>query len=170
MSLTDETAQPISRTGDGSTPVSDANDAWETVADFSIESRQGNERAAIQRVREGLAPLNLNARTLDNLSTAVGEATMNAMEHGNKYQEDLPVLVRVEQSHSAIRVSVRDQGEPTAEIEAEAPNLDLKLAGLQTPRGWGLFLIERMVDKVEVVDDHHGHTLHLIVYRRRDAP
>ena len=32
--------------------------------------------------------------------------------------------------------------------EAEAPDLEAKLEGLQKPRGWGLFLIQNMVDDV----------------------
>ena len=37
------------------------------------------------------------------------------------------------------------------------------LAGLQSPRGWGLFLIEKMVDQVEVIDTPHGRTVELTV-------
>ena len=32
---------------------------------------------------------------LERLKTAVGEATMNAMEHGNEYRRDRPVSIRV---------------------------------------------------------------------------
>ena len=34
--------------------------------------------------------------------------------------------------------------------DAEVPDLDRKLAGEQKPRGWGLFLIEHMVDAMDV--------------------
>jgi hypothetical protein len=34
--------------------------------------------------------------------------------------------------------------------DATAPDLEAKLAGLQKPRGWGLFLIRHMVDGMEV--------------------
>ena len=32
---------------------------------------------------------------IDRLKTAVAEATMNAMEHGNKYDDGLPVLIEI---------------------------------------------------------------------------
>ena len=43
----------------------------------------------------------------------------------------------------------------------ETPDLDAKLAGLKRARGWGLFLIERMVDEVEVSGDARHHTVEL---------
>jgi anti-sigma regulatory factor (Ser/Thr protein kinase) len=136
-----------------------------TLAEFSVPSEMGNERLAMQRVREALEPLNLPAKTLDNLGTAVAEATMNAMEHGNKYQPELPVTIRVEVSDDAVAVSITDEGDAPLDLAPEAPDLEKKLAGGQTPRGWGLFLIQNMVDDMQVVNDERGHTLRLLVYR-----
>ena len=44
---------------------------------------------------------------------------------------------------------------------ADIPDLDLKLAGLQTPRGWGLFLIQNLVDTLEERTDGERHTVRL---------
>ena len=54
--------------------------------------------------------------------------------------------------------------------EAEAPDLEAKLAGEQKPRGWGLFLIQNMVDDVRVASDGsrpHGRARHAAGRRRR---
>ena len=45
-------------------------------------------------------------------------------------------------------------------------HLEAKLAGTQTPRGWGLFLIEKMVDEMHVTMDEHTHTIELIMYSK----
>jgi serine phosphatase RsbU (regulator of sigma subunit)/anti-sigma regulatory factor (Ser/Thr protein kinase) len=147
-------------------PSEPLEEGWETLMTSSLPSEQGNERIAMRRVRDALEPLGLPARTLDSLGTAVSEATMNAMEHGNKYAADVPVAVRVEISPDLVRVSITDQGEDTPEVGPELPDLELKLAGIQTPRGWGLFLIKNMVDDMRVIDDKAGHTLQLIVQRK----
>ena len=55
-----------------------------------MPSAPGNERLAMERVAEAVAPLHLPAAKLDRLKTAVAEATMNAMEHGNRFEADLP--------------------------------------------------------------------------------
>ena len=132
------------------------------LAEFELPSAPGNERTAIERVERAVAELGLDTARLERLKTAVGEATMNAMEHGNEYQEDRPVSVRVLLRSDRLRVQVTDQGE--AEIpDAEAPDLKAKLDGRQTPRGWGMFLIKKMVDETRVTGELGGHTLELVI-------
>ena len=47
---------------------------------------------------------------------------------------------------------ITDEGGGREIAEAETPDLEAKLEGLQKPRGWGLFLIENMVDDLRVID------------------
>jgi anti-sigma regulatory factor (Ser/Thr protein kinase) len=138
---------------------------WGIVTSFSLPSEVGNERVAMDRVREALEPLGLPTRTLDNLGTAVAEATMNAMEHGNRYQADVPVAIAVEASSGAVAVSITDRGDNPIRLDSETPDLEKKLEMAQTPRGWGLFLIQNMVDDVQVSTGDSGHTIRLIVHR-----
>ena len=90
---------------------------------------------------------------------------MNAMEHGNQYHPDRPVHIRVDESPLAVRVRIVDQGGGQFMSEAETPDLEAKLAGLQSPRGWGLFLIQAMVDEMHVSSDDHHHTVELVMNR-----
>jgi serine phosphatase RsbU (regulator of sigma subunit)/anti-sigma regulatory factor (Ser/Thr protein kinase) len=137
---------------------------WKTLIEFSVPSAPGNERGAMERVQDAVKPLGLHTRTVEKLGTAVSEATMNAMEHGNKYQPELLVALRVEVSSKSVRVGITDQGDPIP-LNSEEPDLELKLAGMQTPRGWGMFLIKNMVDDMRVADDESGHTLELTIHR-----
>jgi anti-sigma regulatory factor (Ser/Thr protein kinase) len=83
------------------------------------------------------------------------------MEHGNSYRADRPVSIRVLQADGWLRVRVTDHGEAVELAPAETPNLEAKLEGRQKPRGWGLFLIEKMVDETRVESGEDGHTLEL---------
>ena len=130
------------------------------LAEFELPSRAGNERLAIDRVRAAVGPLGLGGDRLDRLGTAVGEATMNAMEHGNGYRDDRPVTIRVVAERDRLRVAITDLGAHQAP-GAEVPDLEAKLAGLQRPRGWGLFLIEHMVDETRESGDDRHHTVEL---------
>jgi hypothetical protein len=42
------------------------------------------------------------------------------------------------------------------------PDLAAKLAGAQTPRGWGMFLIKSMVDECRVTTTESQHTVELM--------
>jgi serine phosphatase RsbU (regulator of sigma subunit)/anti-sigma regulatory factor (Ser/Thr protein kinase) len=138
-----------------------------TVLDeFSVESKPGNERAAIDRVAAAVAGVPLSPAQRERLKTATGEATMNAMEHGNKYEPGVMVDVAVSASEAAVCVRITDQGGDHAVEPADVPDLDAKLEGLQSPRGWGMFLIKNMVDEARDSHDGHHHTLELIMRLR----
>jgi anti-sigma regulatory factor (Ser/Thr protein kinase) len=141
------------------------------LADFTLASEPGNEREAMRRVAAAAAPFGLEPERLERLKTATAEATMNAMEHGNGYHPDLDVQVTVSADARALTVAISDCGGARAIAPADAPDIDAKLDGRQSPRGWGLFLIERMVDELRQRSDGDRHTVELVMHLEggRDA-
>jgi serine/threonine-protein kinase RsbW len=139
------------------------NRARQTLADFSLPSERGNERQAMEEVAKAVSGLGLPEKTLEKLKTAVAEAALNAMEHGNHYRAELPVLIEVSASEAEISVKITDEGGGPPAFHPETPDLEAKLEGAQTPRGWGLFLIKNMVDDMNVTGDEHHHTVELIL-------
>jgi len=140
---------------------------WRTLAELTLASEPGNERQAMEQVVEAVHVLNLPTRRVEQLKTAVAEATMNAMEHGNRYQPDKPVSIRVLANQSVLSIRITDHGGShtlPADAGTEVPDLEAKLAELQTPRGWGLFLIKHMVDEMHISSDATHHTVELIMY------
>ena len=138
------------------------------LAELSLPSEPGGEREAIARVEKAVADLGIPQKRSERLKTAVGEATMNAMEHGNEYRADRPVILRVLHSPEQLTVQVIDEGGAAPLAPAEAPDLEAKLEGRQKPRGWGLFLIEKMVDEARVTTGEDGHTLELVLHLGED--
>jgi serine phosphatase RsbU (regulator of sigma subunit)/anti-sigma regulatory factor (Ser/Thr protein kinase) len=157
----DITMVTLQRSAGGAMVAPSANGT--VLAEFDLASEPGNEREAIARVEAAVAGTGLEEARVERLKTAVAEATMNAMEHGNEYRPDRPVSIRVLGSADSVRVQVSDLGGATELPEREAPDLEAKLAGRQKPRGWGLFLIEQMVDEARVTGDEGRRTLELVV-------
>jgi anti-sigma regulatory factor (Ser/Thr protein kinase) len=60
-------------------------------------------------------------------------------------------------------VRITDHGVGVQVFETETPDLEAKLAGLQSPRGWGLFLIKNMVDELNVSGDDEHHVVELVM-------
>jgi hypothetical protein len=60
-------------------------------------------------------------------------------------------------------VSITDQGGGPIS-PPEPPDLAAKVSGQQRPRGWGFFLIEKMVDDVQISGDGAHHTIELFLY------
>src|SRR5918997_2370910 len=80
------------------------------LAEFSVPSEPGNERLAMDAVAEAVRDLDIRGENLERLKTAVGEATMNAMEHGNKYRAEVPVEVMVLVEDRDLMVRITDRG------------------------------------------------------------
>ena len=138
------------------------------LASFALASVPGSERVALAQVADSVADLNLPSRRLDNLKTAVAEATMNAIEHGNDNRPDLAVDIEVFYSGTEIIVTITDHGGcgPSWTDEGddtEIPDLDRKLNGDQGPRGWGLYLIRHMVDAMQVTAEGEHRTVRLTI-------
>jgi anti-sigma regulatory factor (Ser/Thr protein kinase) len=130
---------------------------------FTLPSETGNEREAMQRVLDAIAPLGLEPRRVDRLGTAVSEAAMNAIEHGNQGRAEIPVEVEVVTADGELIVRICDVGDGPQATDVESPDIEAKLAGLQKPRGWGLFLIKNMVDEIRVIDADGRHTVELVL-------
>jgi len=134
------------------------------LTDFTLPSEPGNERQAMDKVADVVKGLPLSEQRLDRLKTAVAEATMNAMEHGNRYDPEVPVRIQVWLLKERLLVRVIDRGSgPLSSLTAKGPDLEAKLEDAQTPRGWGVFLIERMVDEVRVSGNPDHHTVELVM-------
>ena len=152
-------------TASGHADQKSRNGIWRALAELSVPSEPGNERLAAERVAEVVKELDLSERRLERLKTAVAEATMNAMEHGNRYRAEVPVVIEVLSSGADLSVRINDQSGRLVPVpDAEVPSLEAKLEGLQTPRGWGLFLIRNMVDEMHITGDEVQHAIALIMH------
>jgi len=143
-----------------------AADGGRVLAEFTLPSVSGNERLVMDRVAESVADVDLDDARRERLKTAVSEAAMNAIEHGNRFQAELPVAVVVTLDGRDLSVRITDHGGGRDITEPETPDLDAKLEGKQTPRGWGLFLIKNMVDDMHVSSDDTHHTIELVLHLR----
>lgn len=153
----------------GAAAAFDSDDRDEVITSFSVPSLEGNERLAIERVVEAVDSLGLQPSMLEKLKTAVGETVMNAIEHGNHGDPELPVGVEVLVSEEKLKVRVTDKGGDYDIPDAVTPDLEAKLAGEQTPRGWGLFLIGQMVDEVSRARENGHHIVELVMNREGGA-
>jgi anti-sigma regulatory factor (Ser/Thr protein kinase) len=147
-----------------------AAEAPSLMTGFSIPGEDGNERLAMDRVAAAVADLGLSSTRLERLKTAVSEATMNAIEYGSQGRADVPVDVEVEATPEAVIVRITDRALSGAvPDDAETPDIDLKLAGAQKARGWGLFLIKNMVDSMDVSTDGSTQTVTLTMARKEPS-
>lgn len=139
----------------------DAPEEIQTLASYDISSEPGNELDAAERAVEVVARQGLSGQIQERVKTAVAETTMNAMEHGNHFKPEVPVTIWIGRNESELVVRVVDRGVRYDPGQSEQPDLDAKLAGVQSPRGWGLFLIQNMVDRMRIIPGNQHNVVEL---------
>ena len=71
--------------------------------------------------------------------------------------------LRVIREPARLVIRISDQGDHAPVPQAQDPDLEAKLSGEQSARGWGLFLIRNMVDEMNTYADGGKNTIELIL-------
>ena len=137
----------------------------EQSIEISIPNKLGHERIAMACSASFAKIVGFRPERIEDLKTAVSEACINAMEHGNKNDPNARVVISMHYNDHIFSVSVMDQGKGMANSNKtyEEPDIELKIQQLQTPRGLGIFLIKQLVDEVEFNQTtDEGHMVRMV--------
>jgi serine/threonine-protein kinase RsbW len=121
-----------------------------SIIELRLPSRLGYEKVAMNTAASVARLMGFTEERVEDLKTAVAEACINAMEHGNKLDDSLSVGVVLSMDADSLEVKVTDTGEGPAGTHA-APDIDKKMHGEEDARGMGMFLIQALVDEAEWV-------------------
>lgn len=91
----------------------------------------------------------LDKDTLFEIKLCVEEAVRNAMVHGNRSDEKLPVKVSCRVDDDGIRIEVEDRGKGFDHKAVPDPT---KADNLTKGSGRGVYLIKKLMDRVEFND------------------
>ena len=136
---------------------------WQTLAEFNLPSRPGANRLARDYLAATVQVLNLSVADLERLTKAVDEAVQNAIESNNRYQLDLPPFIRVRVSAKAVADHIADQKDAPIP-DSGRPHLAAIVSEPEPARGWGFFLIERLVNDTQVTGEDRHHSIELFLY------
>ena len=132
-----EKTQPMSRT-------------YDCTIELALPSELGAEKRVRQTLAQVGAELQLGSARLADLQTAVSEACINAIEHGNQLRRDLRLDVTLRVAATHLEVLIRDAGIVPFHPPLTPPaSIQDKLAGHAPARGMGLLLMQQLVDEVD---------------------
>jgi len=125
--------------------------------ELKLPSEQGYEKMAMHVAAELAEMMGFTEGRVEDLRTAVSEACINAMEHGNTFDGDTKVFVVMTAHDDRLAIDVLDEGHsgppPT---EVLAPDLEAQFEGRLPPGGMGLFVIKALVDEADFVEPDVG--------------
>jgi serine/threonine-protein kinase RsbW len=120
----------------------------EKTVKIALVSKLGYERIAMACAASFARMMGFSAERIEDLKTAVAEATINAIQHGNKERPSAKVTISMNFKDNTLHVSVADDGSGIKELPPK-PDIDRIIENLDPPIGFGTFLIQELVDQVE---------------------
>jgi serine/threonine-protein kinase RsbW len=135
--------------------------------EINIPSRLGAEKKAMEEASRVAREMGFSEDRIEDLKTAVAEACVNAIEHGNQLRESTTVGITLSTNENALTISVHDNGTGTEKFPT--PDMDAKILRQEPSRGWGVFLIHNLMDKVsfESIKDV-GNVVHMVIHLDKD--
>jgi len=128
--------------------------------EISLPSTPGYEKVARGAAEAVAEEMGFSRDRIEDLKTAVSEACMNAIEHGNQSNSQAVVTVYLTVAKEQLEVRIADEGLSAMPSEIPKPG---RLGG--DNRGWGMFFISQMVDEMQIERlPDGGNQVKMIIY------
>jgi len=127
------------------------------VIELYIPSELGFEKVAIASAYTIANKMGFSKNRLEDLKTAVAEACINAIEHGNSMNIDMKVLIILKVSRQQVQINVIDNGHKP--IPSSIPDR----AERKDFRGMGMFLIHQLMDEVKVKSEPGRNEIQMVI-------
>ena len=141
-----------------------------TIVELRLPTHLGYEKVAMSTAASLAKLRGFPEDRIEDLKTAVAEACINAIDHGNRLNEKLSVGVVLRAESDSLEVKVIDDGSGIKKQPAK-PDIDRKMHGEEDARGMGMFLIQALVDEAEWVTGLDGKSsyVRLLIKLDKDA-
>jgi serine/threonine-protein kinase RsbW len=130
----------------------------ESAVEILLPSELGYEKVAISAMACLAQLQGVQDERIDDLKTALGEAVINAIEHGNQLDGQLNVQVVAHIEERSLILKVIDEG------KKPLPRLTMTRQERADHRGWGLLLIQKLVDEVTAIVAPNRNELQMVIY------
>jgi serine/threonine-protein kinase RsbW len=120
----------------------------ERTVEVSLPNKIGYERIAMACSASFARLIGFVPERIEDLKSAVAEACINAMQHGNKWRPEAKVVVNMNFRDDTFIVSVMDEGDGMPEVP-EYPGIVRIIEEEEPTRGLGVFMIQQLVDRVK---------------------
>jgi serine/threonine-protein kinase RsbW len=117
----------------------------EQLVELQLPNILGSEKVAIEKAVSIAKGMGFSQDRIDDLKTAIAEACINAIEHGNKFDENTKVGITLAADENSLQVVVHDNGNG---IDPDKiPKKRVTDNGFPKRRGYGVFLISNLVNE-----------------------
>ena len=131
--------------------------------DLKIPMLPDMEIAATKTAEAMAEYLSFDQDKTDEIKLALIEATLNAFEHSKS--KDKFVQIKFEAEDDELTIKIHDSGGGFEAESVETPDINKKIKS-DYKRGWGMQLMEQLMDSVEVLNGSNGGCTIVLKKRR----
>jgi serine/threonine-protein kinase RsbW len=125
-----------------------------------LPSTLGYEKVARNAAEAVAEEMGFSPDRIEDLKTAISEACMNAIEHGNQEDKTTSVTVLLTAAPKQLEIKVADEGLTPMPDKLPPPGRPS-----EDNRGWGMFFISQLVDEVEITRlPQGGNQVRMVIY------
>jgi serine/threonine-protein kinase RsbW len=138
------------------------------TVEVTLPNKLGYERIAMACSASFARMVGFIPGRIEDLKSAVAEACVNAMQHGNKGRPEARVVVNMNFRDDTFIASVIDQGDGMPVVPEYAGIVRI-IEEQEPTRGLGVFMIKRLVDSVkfnQMTPDGHMVTMEIKLNKR----
>jgi serine/threonine-protein kinase RsbW len=117
----------------------------EQLLELHLPNILGAEKEAIKKAVIIAENLGFARDRIEDLKTALAEACINAIEHGNKFDQNKKVRVTLAANNKSLEVIVHDEGEGID--PKKIPTKRVRDDGFPCRRGYGVFLMSNLMNE-----------------------
>ena len=117
----------------------------EQLVELQLPNILGSEKVAIAKAVSIAKKMGFSKDRIEDMKTAIAEACINAIEHGNKFDANTKVGITLAADDTSLEIVVRDNGNGI-----DPDKIPKKLTGdngFPKRRGYGVFLISNLVNE-----------------------
>jgi serine/threonine-protein kinase RsbW len=117
----------------------------EQLLELHLPNILGAEKEAIKKAVTVAEKMGFARDRIEDLKTALAEACINAIEHGNKFDQNKKVRVTLAADTNSLQVIVYDEGDGID--PKKIPKKRVRDDGFPCRRGYGVFLITNLMNE-----------------------
>lgn len=141
--------------------------AGSRVIDLKIPRERRFEKVAVTSAAGVARQMGFPPDRVEDIKTAVSEAVLNAIEHSEAAPgREQKIRLTFTAEASKLKIDITDLGTGFDPSKVKTPDIEDKLAPEASKRGWGLFLIQKLVDECSIQSvEGVGNTVSMVIHR-----
>ena len=138
----------------------------EQLVELKLPNILGSEKVAIEKAVTIAEKMGFSMDKIEDLKTAIAEACINAIEHGNKFDENTQVGITFASDDTSLQVVVHDEGDGIDPKKIPKDRIDKD--GMPRRRGYGVFLISNLVNEFSIEKQPgKGNNVKMLIHLNR---